>query len=201
MRHLLLTFGKSVNSGAPTGAVAKAFLPGVSVARLRSMHRKEKDPKARRRLLACMHRKQGKTIMEVAEAAGVPRSTVTSWIKNVGEGGLGKIYDVKNKGAACKLAKRQLKALERDLEAGPAAAGLGAGAWTMPLVRAHIKKKFRVDYHIHSVWDLVNRLGFAYVGPRGARGASAAGTKAPRKAGGRNPHWARASGRPSTKRA
>ena len=142
--------------------MAKAFLPNVSMTRLRDMHRKEKDPKAKNRLLACMHRKQGKTIMEIADTLNIPRSTVTDWIKNIGKGGLGKRHDVKNKGAACKLSKRQLEALERDLEAGPAAAGLGEGAWTIPLVRTHIKKKFRVEYHVSSVWALVRRLGFVY---------------------------------------
>ena len=142
--------------------MAEAFLPNVSMTRLRDMQRREKDPKARHRLLACVHRKRGKTIMEIADTLNTPRSTVTGWIKNIEKGGLGKRYDVKNKGAACKLTGRQLEALERDLEAGPAAAGLGEDAWTMPLVRTHIKKKFRVEYHVHSVWDLVRRLGFAY---------------------------------------
>ena len=142
--------------------MAKAFLPNVSITRLRGMERKEKDPKAKNRLLVCIHRKQGKTIMEIADALNIPRSTVTDWIRNIGKGGLGKRYDVKNKGAACKLTKRQLGALERDLKAGPAAAGLGEGAWTIPLVRTHIKKKFRVEYHVGSVWALVRRLGFVY---------------------------------------
>lgn len=142
--------------------MAEAFLPNVSMTRLRNMHRKEKDPKARYRLLACIHRKQGKTIAEIADTLNTPRGTVTGWIKNIEKGGLGKRYDVKNKGAACKLTGRQLEELERDLEAGPAAAGLGEEAWTIPLVRTHIKKKFRVEYHVRSVWDLVRRLGFVY---------------------------------------
>ena len=154
--------------------MAKDFLPNTSVARLRRMHKKEKDPKAKRRLLACIHRKEGRTIMEIAAAINEPRSTVTDWLRRVGAGGLGGLHDVKNKGAACKLDKRQLRSLVRDLDAGPAAAGMGAGAWTMPLVRAHIRKKFGAEYHIHSVWDLVRRLGFTHMKPRprDVRGAS-----------------------------
>ena len=159
--------------------MVKEFLPNVSLTRLRNMQRKEKNRKAGLRLLVCVHRKQGKTIMQIVEATNVPRSTVTDWIKSIGKHGLSKRYDIKNKGAACKLTKRQLKALERDLEAGPVAVGLGAGAWTIPLVRMHIKKKFRVEYHVHSVWDLVNRLGFVYIKPRprDVRGASPAEIK------------------------
>ena len=163
--------------------MAKEFLPNVSVARLRSMQKKEKNPKVRDRLLACMHRKQGKTLVEISDTLNVPRSTVTDWMKRIGRNGLSDMYDVKNKGAACKLSKRQLKALDRDLEAGPAAVGLGAGAWTIPLIRMHIKKKFRVEYHVHSVWSLVRRLGFVHIKPRprDVRGASPAEIKAFKK--------------------
>ena len=180
--------------------MAKEFLPNVSMARLRSMQKKERNPKARDRLLACIQRKQGMTLVEISETLNVPRSTVTDWMKRIGQNGLGDMYDVKNKGAACKLSKRQLKALERDLQAGPAAVGLGAGAWTIPLIRMHIKKKFRVEYHVHSVWSLVRRLGFARVKPRprDVRGASPEEIKAFKKKSsqdGRRLRWARVSGR------
>ena len=80
--------------------------------------------------------------------------------------GLDGLYDIKNKGAECNLDKCQLTSLVRDLDASPAEVALGAGAWTMPLVRMHIKKKFGVEYHVRSVWDLVLRLGFSRMKPR-----------------------------------
>ena len=67
--------------------MAKDFLPNTSVARLRRMHKKEKDPKARRRLLACIHRKEGRTIMEIAAAINEPRSTVTDCCAGSGRAG------------------------------------------------------------------------------------------------------------------
>lgn len=174
---------------------AKEFLPNTSIARLRKMQRKETDPKAGRRLLACIHRKEGKTIMEIAELMNEPRSTVTDWLKRIEVNGLSDRRDIKNKGAACKLSDRQLKVLAKDLKAGPAAVGLGAGVWTMPLVRAHILKKFHAEYHVHSVWDLVRRLGFVHIKPRprDVRGASKAAIKAFKKSSqdGRNLRWAR----------
>ena len=180
--------------------MAKEFLPNVSMTRLRNMQKKEKDPKAGLRLVVCIQRKQGKTIMEISDGLNVPRSTVTDWLRNIGKSGLNKRHDIKNKGAACKLTKRQLKALDRDLEAGPAAVGLGAGAWTIPLIRTHIKKRFHIEYHTRSVWDLVNRMGFAYVKPRprDVRGASDTEIKAFKKESsqdGRHLRWARSSGR------
>ncbi len=179
--------------------MARRFLPKVNMARLCDMHRKEKDPKAQSRLVVCIQRKQGKTIAEISKGLNIPRSTVTNWIRNIEKNGLNKRCDIKNKGAACKLTKRQIKALERDLEAGPAAIGLGSGAWTIPLIRTHIKKKFSVEYHVHSVWDLVNRLGFVYIKPRPAtyggrlRQKSRISKKSSQNRS--NLRWARASGR------
>lgn len=131
--------------------------------------------------------------MEIAGALNEPRSTIADWLKRIETNGLSDICDVKNKGAACKLSRGQLESLARDLEAGPAAAGLGADAWTMPLVRTHIKKKYRKQYHVRSVWDLVRRLGFSYTepGPGDMRGASrqkiATFTTGPQD--GQSPRW------------
>lgn len=154
--------------------MVREFLPEVSVARLRKMHKKEENPKVQRRLLACIHRKDGKTMAEIADAINEPPSTVADWMKRIKEAGLDGLYDIKNKGAECKLDKRQLRSLVKDLDGSPADAGLGAGSWTMPLVRTHIKKKFGVEYHVRSVWDLVLRLGFTHIKPRprDVRGAS-----------------------------
>ena len=154
--------------------MVRNFLPKVSVASLRKMHKKEDDPKAQLRLLACIQRKDGKTIAEIADAMNEPPSTVTYWLKRITVDGLDGLYDIKNKGADCKLDKRQLDSLVKDLDASPAEVGLGAGVWTMPLVRMHIKKKFGVEYHVRSVWDLVLRLGFSHMKPRprDIRGAS-----------------------------
>ena len=154
--------------------MVRDFLPKVSAASLRKMHKKEENPKAQRRLLACIQRKDGKTIAEIADAMNEPPSTVTDWLRRIKADGLDGLYDIKNKGADCKLDKRQLNSLVKDLDASPAEVGLGAGAWTMPLVRMHIKKKFGVEYHVRSVWDLVLRLGFSRVKPRphDIRGAS-----------------------------
>ena len=163
--------------------MAKMFLPNVSAAKLRKLHKRETNPKAKLRLLACIHRKDGKKIEEIADAINEPKSTVNDWLNRMEFGGLKRMYDTKNKGADCKLTKRQLKTLTRDLDAGPTAVGLGAGSWTLHLIRIHIKRKFKAEYRPRSIWDLVQRLGFKHIKPRpiDIRGASRAKTKAFKK--------------------
>ena len=176
--------------------MVKMFLPNVSAAKLRKLHKRETDPKVKLRLLACIHRKGGKNIEEIADAINEPKSTVNDWLNRMESGGLKRMYNIKNKGADCKLTKRQLKSLIRDLDAGPAVVGLGAGSWTLQLIRTHIKKKFKVEYHPRSIWDLVRRLGFKHIKPRpiDIRGASWEKTKAFKKSSPkhRNLRWARA---------
>ncbi len=138
------------------------------------MHRKEKDPKARARLLACMYRKEGKSIAEIAGILGTPRATVGDWISRIARGGIRRRHDVKNRGAACKIDGGQRRRLVKDLLAGPEAFNLGAGAWTVPLIARHIKKEFGVDYNVHSVWDLIRRMGFSYSNQRRAGPGEAA---------------------------
>ena len=153
----------------------------MSVARLRGMHGKEGDPEAGRRLPACIRREEGRTITGIAAAMNGPRSTATDRLGGTRAGGPGGMHYTKNRGA-CKLDGRQLVSLARDPDAGPAAAGPGAGARTMPPAREHIKK-FGAEYHIHSVWDLAGRRGFAHARPlpRGARGRPRRRPGSPRK--------------------
>ena len=144
------------------------FLPHTKTDYLRKALKKEKDPKARTKLVACIHKKEGKTNVEIADILKVPRSTVGYWLSNISRGGIRRRRAIKRKGAACKLNKEQRKQLVRNMMAGSGKFGLGAGTWTVPLVARHIKKEFGVDYDLHSVWELIRRLGFSYKAPRPA---------------------------------
>ena len=51
------------------------FLPKTSLLRIRSLYVKERNYKAKTRLLAAIHRKQGKSIDELAYLVNAPRDT------------------------------------------------------------------------------------------------------------------------------
>ena len=113
------------------------FLPRTSITRIRSLEKKETDPKAKARLLACIQRKQGSTQKQIAENLNTPQRTIRRWLKNIQNGGLGRRYDIKNRGAECRLDSRQLAQLARDLEAGPEKFGYETSLWTMPPADMH----------------------------------------------------------------
>ena len=142
------------------------FLPRTTIHYLRRALEKEKDHRGRTVLAACIHKKEGKTNAEIAYMLKVPLSTIGYWISKIRREGIRARRKAKMRGAACKLDREQRKQLVRNLLAGPEKFKLGLNSWTVPLITRHIKKEFGVDYNVHSVWDLIRRLGFAYKAPR-----------------------------------
>ena len=146
--------------------MAKKFLPNTSLEYLYKVKETENDEKAKKRILACIFRKKGRTIMEISENLDEPYTTIQNWLARIQKNGIRDRYDIKNEGVKCYLNKKQIRELIRDMKKGPEALGYKSGLWTMPLVKIHIKEKFGVDYNVVSVWYLIKRLGFRNVKPR-----------------------------------
>ncbi len=151
------------NSAIPAD---RRFLSGVSSVRLRSMHKKETDPRAAARLLAYAMRKEGMSIRQICRALNRSYSTVRDWLVRAAQLGTYGRYDIKNKGAPNKLDPEQTKQLRADLLAGPRSCGFESGVWTAPLLAAHIRKKFGVQYATVSIYDILHRMGFSCRKPR-----------------------------------
>ena len=169
--------------------MAKKFLPNVSTKRLRDLEKNEKDPKTKTILLACIARKEGKRIVEIARMLNRHYNTVQRWLTRVSEGGLKRRYDIKNRGADCKLSDVQIRQLLKTLDAGPGSAGYETNLWTMNLVHAYIKSEFGVEYHPDSIWQLLHRLEFRPVNPRSATPEEVEAFK--KKAQRMATHWSR----------
>ena len=146
--------------------MAKSFLPSVSLKRLRDLEKNENDPKAKTMLLACIARKEGKKIVEIAGMLNKPYKMVQGWLTRISKGGLKRRHDIKNRGADCKMGGAQIRRLMKALDAGPAAAGYETNLWTMRLVHAYIKSEFGVEYHPDSIWQLLHRLEYRPIRPR-----------------------------------
>ena len=71
--HEKSTKEKTLESGS-------GFLPNVSRKQLLRSIRKEKDPVARDRLLACLHRKDGCSIRDICKIMVRPYSTMRDWL-------------------------------------------------------------------------------------------------------------------------
>ena len=143
-----------------------AFLPGVSVARLKRLIASEKKAKPRTRLLMALHRKKGEGLDGIADACSVPRRTVHGTLRRFQERGLGAAYSIKQTGRPKRLTPEQLRDLKKRLNRSPHAAGFEESFWTTRMVVDLVKKKYHALYTPQWMWNLLRSLGFSCKKPR-----------------------------------
>lgn len=140
------------------------FLPYVSVPRLQKLYDREKNAKAKLRLLAAIRRKKGESIDYIAAALEKPRRTIHGWLQRFEQRRLKGVYDKKQPGRTPKLTRSQLKKLRRQLIRGPA--HVPGRLWTNRLVNEHLKQKYGVSYERKHVTVVLHKLGFSVQKPR-----------------------------------
>ena len=142
------------------------FLPSYTLKDLEIIYRKEKNLKAKLRLLCAIHRKKNKTIMEIAEITRLPKSTVSDYLRRLKGDHFNFLYDKKNKGALPKLTKQQQKKLIKVLSQEPNKVDFPFVFWTTKLVKYYIRKEFKKEFTLHGIRKLLYRLGFTRQKPR-----------------------------------
>lgn len=140
------------------------FLAYVSVQRLQKMYKREKNAKAKLRLLAAIRRKRGESIDAIARLLEKPRRTIHGWLQRFERRGLKAIRDKKQPGRMPLLTASQLKKLRHELLKGPP--HVPSGMWEMRQVRDHIQRKYGVSYKRHNIFRLLKVLGFSVQKPR-----------------------------------
>ncbi len=140
------------------------FLQGVSLQKIRQLYAREKDAKAKLRLLCAVHRKQGKSIDEIAYLLDRPRRTIHGWLTRFQEKGLAAKNSVKQPGRMPVLTMRQRVKFVADLERGPLYNP--DGLWTTKEVKDVLKRKYGVDFVNQHVWRMLTTLGFSLQRPR-----------------------------------
>lgn len=146
--------------------IGDEFLPKISKKRLRNLYDKEKDSKAKVRLLATILRKEGKSLSQISSSIKKPIMTISDWLRKIEADGLDRIYNVKQTGKPSKLTKEQLNQLEIILEESPENQGIPFKMWTTSLVQYIIKKLFDVLYKVRNILKIVKKLGFIFKAPR-----------------------------------
>ena len=146
----------------------KTLLSNTAVKYLRSVHRKQKDPKAGLRPPACIYKRQGMGTAKIAENLNTPHTAVTGRPFKIERDGIRRRHDTKHGGPACNLDEKQLERLRQNLDAGPGAFGPGISMRSAPPIARHVKKGSGADYGPHSVRELIRRLGFSCRTPRQA---------------------------------
>ncbi|MDI6720838.1 MAG: helix-turn-helix domain-containing protein [Candidatus Aenigmarchaeota archaeon] len=140
------------------------FLPTTPSKKLERLYRNEKDAKAKTRLLAALHRKDGKSIDKIAEIMHQKRPTVHDWLTKFNERGTDAKTDPKRPGKKPFLTHAQRKQLVKRLEKGPP--HNPSGLWTSKEVRNMIHKQYGILYGKTNIWNILIATGFTLLTPR-----------------------------------
>lgn len=142
------------------------FLPNISKENLQKIYKKEKNSKAKLRLLASILRKEGKTLSEISDSIQKPIMTISDWLKKIEKDGLKRIYDIKQSGRLSRLTEDELKKLKEILIESPEKQEIPFKVWTTSLVQYLINKMFGILYKVRNILNIVKRLGFSFKVPR-----------------------------------
>jgi transposase len=142
------------------------FLVDISIEYLKEQYKKEKDSKAKLRLLAAILRKEGKDLREISKSIHKPFTTISDWLKRFETDGLKRIYNLKKSGRPSLLTDEQQKKLKNILEESPEKQKIPFKIWTTQLIQYIIKKTFDVLYTMRSIRIILKKLGFGLKVPR-----------------------------------
>ena len=113
------------------------FLPGVSIQELRGLYKAEKKAKPKLRLLCAIHRKEGKSIDDIAGFTNMKRRTVHETLRRFVDRGISAKDSIKQTGRPPELTLKQRKKLVLRLEQGPSYNK--GGLWTTKDVQEYIR--------------------------------------------------------------
>ena len=142
------------------------FFPNISKENLKQLYAKEKNAKAKLRLLASIQRKEGNTLDEIAHSLQKPKTTIHDWLKRIQNEELKGCYDIKQKGNRSKLTLQQREELEKILDNSPENQEIPFKLWTTTLVQYVIYKHHGILYTQSAVWKLTKKLNFSLKVPR-----------------------------------
>ena len=139
---------------------------GVPVKKLKKFYGKEKNPKAKLRLLATIKRKQDKTLDDISFDLQKPKTTIHDWLHIIDKKGISGIYDKKQTGRPARLTEKDMKKLRNDLVKGPKICGFSSEIWTMKMIRDYVKRKFGVEFVNRHTSRIMDKIDFSYRKPR-----------------------------------
>lgn len=140
------------------------FLPKIDIQILRELYQTEQKTKPKLRLLCAVHRKEGRSIDDIATFTGIKRRTVHETLKRFVKRGVVAKDAIKQGGRPPILTEKQRRRLIEILERGPP--HNNTGLWTTKEVRELIRKEFGVAYIQRYVWQILTAAGFSIQRPR-----------------------------------
>ena len=141
------------------------YLPNKSVNELLDLYRKEKDSKASIRLLCAIHRKNGKTIPDIADILLIPISTVSDHLRRLSKD-FNELYDKRIQKRQPRLTMNEHKQLIEAIKNSPTQSGYPAIVWTTKMIHHYIHNNFNKKFTPHGLRKLLYRASFVRLKPR-----------------------------------
>jgi len=133
---------------------------------LTDLYHRERDAKAKIRLLAAIFRKEGKTYEEIGLTLKYPLTTIRDWLSLIHIEGISRKRDIKQTGKPKRLTDEQIKKLKPILLKSPEEQDFKFTMWTTKLVIQLIKKLYDVSYKPLQVRRILHRLDLSCQKPR-----------------------------------
>ena len=134
---------------------------------VRRLAREADDADQARRLLAIAAVYEGMSRADAARMGGMDRQTLRDWAHRFNDEGAAGLINRPAPGNPRRLTPEQEAELERLVEAGPAAAGLGHLArWRCADLKVLIAERWGIDYHERTIGKLLDRLDFSHITTR-----------------------------------
>ena len=137
-------------------------MPRVGMGWLLRSIRRERNPAARDRLLACRHRKRGRSIRRICRMMVRPYSTVRDWLWRMQERGLRGRYDRKRGRRKCRMSKPAFESVRRWLKRKTEEFGFESGSWQLNLAHDVIRRELGIDCKTRTLRRWLRRIGFSW---------------------------------------
>ena len=168
----------------------------LSADELRVLARRESDRRAAMRMLAIANELDGYERAEAARLAGMSDQALRDAIKRFNAEGLDGLHDRRRSGRPRRLTAEQEADVKAAVRAGPDIEKDGLSAFTLNDIRFLIAERYRVDYHVNHVGQLMRRWGLSRQKARPSHPrkdeAAAAAFKKGRRGAGENCSYTRA---------
>ena len=144
----------------------EAYLEEYTKDEIVEIYKKEKEGKAKIRLLTAILRKEGNTLKEISDATKYPLTTIKGWLHKMHNEGIERCHSIPQHGRPKRLTKEQLHELDIMLSEPPTKQGMPFKFWTTKLVMTYIKDTFGIEYKQMQVIRILHKLDFSCKKPR-----------------------------------
>lgn len=142
------------------------FLRNTSTTNLKKMYEKAKKKTEGLRILACIKRKKGKEMKDIAAELEVPYPTIHRWLATIAREGISAISNKPKPGRPRRLTDKQCTKVYKIVSEGPEEHGYPGGAWTAKRLISVVEKEFGVTYGERGMQVLLHRIGLTSRMPR-----------------------------------